>query len=84
MLTDAKLCSSIAELLALRLLGVVGATLLSVICMAATFGKNVFSAAIDDKSMLLSITTSPAIDMELDAVEVVGSSLEAVATLTLL
>lgn len=86
MLTDAILCSSIAELLVIRLLGAVAvdAILVSVNGMAATFGKNAFSAAIDDKSVLLSIT-SPVIDVEHEAVEDNSSSaLEAAATLTLL
>lgn len=85
MLTDAKLCSSTTDwlLLALRLLGFgVATTPVSVVGMAAMLGKNAFNAAIDDKSVVLSII-SPAIDgVEHDAVEVNGSSLDAVATLT--
>lgn len=82
MLTDAILCSSIAELLVLRLTEA-EAILVSVVCMAAIFGKNALSAAIDDKSVVLSIT-SPAIDVEHSGAEANGTSLEAVATLTLL
>lgn len=83
MLTDAKLCSSITDWLALTLLFGMFATPVSVVGMAAIFGKNALSAAIDDKSVVLSIT-SPAIDVEHDGVGVIGSSLDAVLTLTLL
>lgn len=83
MLTDAKLCSSITDWWELRLLFGVVATPASVVGMAAMFGRNALSATIDDKSVVLSII-SPAIDVEHDAVEVIGSSLDVVATLTLL
>lgn len=92
MLTDAKLCSSTtAELLVLTLLFEVAATLVAVVCMGATFGRNALSVAIDDKSVVSS-TASPPIDATADIApaepnavdEVNGSSVEAVATLTLL
>lgn len=85
MLTDAILCSSTAELLVLTLLFEVTATLVAVVCMVATLGKNVLSVAIDDKSVQLSITSLPiAIVAAHDAVEGNGSSVESVETLTLL
>lgn len=83
MLTDKILFSSTVELLALMLLFGGVATVVPVVCMLAMFGKNALSVAIDGISVQLSITSS-VIDAEHDAVEVNGSSVEAVATLTLL
>lgn len=84
MLTDAILCSSTVVLLALMLLFGLAATPVPIVGMVAMSGKNALSVAIDDKSVQLSITSS-VIDVEHDAIDVNGSSLEeALATLTLL
>lgn len=85
MLTDANEFSSTAELFESTLLFEVAAALVAVVWMETAFGKNALSVAIDDKSVLLSTTSLPiAIVAEHDAVEANGSSVDSVATLTLL